>query len=130
MFSKGQQKYTSAKSCCKYQARESDNFLFHSNIYFSFDQVGDGTNLVIILAGALLKEAEELLRMGLKPTEVADGYELALEKALEILETLSCHEVKDISDKEAVKKVIRTSVMSKQYGNEDFLANLVSEKSA
>jgi len=74
----------------------------------------------------LLKEAEELLRMGLKPTEVADGYELALEKALEILETLSCHEVKDISDKEAVKKVIRTAVMSKQYGNEDFLANLVS----
>jgi chaperonin GroEL (HSP60 family) len=48
-------------------------------------QVGDGTNLVIILAGALLKEAEELLRMGLKPTEVADGYELALGKALEIL---------------------------------------------
>ncbi len=64
--------------------------------------------------------------MGLKPTEVADGYELALEKALEILETLSCHEVNDISDKEAVKKVIRTAVMSKQYGNEDFLANLVS----
>ena len=81
--------------------------------------------MVIILAGALLKEAGELLRMGLKPTEVADGYELALEKALEVLETLSCHEVKDISDKEAVNKVIRTSVMSKQLGNEDFLANLV-----
>ena len=52
-------------------------------------QVGDGTNLVIMLAGALLKEAEDLLRMGLKPTEVAEGYELALEKALAILETLS-----------------------------------------
>ena len=79
-----------------------------------------------MFAGALLKEAEELLRMGLKPTEVADGYELALEKAIEVLETLSCHEVKDISDKVAVKKIIRTAVMSKQYGNEDFLADLVS----
>jgi hypothetical protein len=87
--------------------------------------VGDGTNLVIMLAGALLKEAEELLRMGLKPTEVAEGYELALEKALEILETLSCYEVKDISNKEEVKKVVKAAVMSKQYGNEEFLANLV-----
>jgi T-complex protein 1 subunit theta len=40
--------------------------------------------------GSLLKEAEDLLRMGLKPTEVAEGYERALEKALEVLETLSC----------------------------------------
>ena len=83
-----------------------------------------------MLAGALLKEAEDLLRMGLKPTEVADGYELALEKALAILETLSCHEVKDISDKEDVKKVIKAAVMSKQYGNEEFLANLVRKKSS
>lgn len=89
-------------------------------------EVGDGTNLVIMLAGALLKEAEELLRMGLKPTEVAEGYELALEKALEILETLSCYEVKDISNKKEVKKVIKAAVMSKQYGNEEFLANLIT----
>ena len=41
---------------------------------------------MIVLAGALLKESEDLLRMGIKPTEVASGYELALEKALNILE--------------------------------------------
>ena len=29
-------------------------------------EVGDGTNLVIILAGSLLKEAEDLIRMGKK----------------------------------------------------------------
>ena len=57
-------------------------------------QVGDGTNFVIILAGALLSEAEDLIRMGLKPTEIADGYEMALEKALSVLETLSCAEIK------------------------------------
>ena len=36
-------------------------------------QVGDGTNFVILLAGALLAEAEDLIRMGIKPTEVAEG---------------------------------------------------------
>ncbi len=50
---------------------------------------------MIVLASALLSEAEELIRIGIKPTEVAEGYELALEKALEILETLSVDEIKD-----------------------------------
>lgn len=68
-------------------------------------EVGDGTNAVMILAASLLENADELLRMvrphkfaitelfagyrydfqGLKPTEVAEGYELAGKKALEIL---------------------------------------------
>ena len=66
----------------------------HSLLNFHGIQVGDGTNFVIILAGALLSEAEDLIRMGLKPTEIADGYEMALEKALSVLETLSCAEIK------------------------------------
>ena len=32
-----------------------------------------------------MTNAEELLRMGLSPTEVAEGYETASEKALSIL---------------------------------------------
>ena len=89
--------------------------------------MGDGTNFVIILAGALLSEAEELIRMGLKPTEIADGYEMALEKALAVLETLSCAEIKDTRNLEEVKKAVRPAVMSKQYGHEDFLADLISK---
>jgi len=90
-------------------------------------EVGDATNFVIIFCGALLRQSEELLRMGLKPTEVAEGYEMALEKALEVLETLSCYEVKNTKDEESVKKAVRTAVMSKQYGNEDFLATLITK---
>merc|ERR1712004_939492 len=79
-------------------------------------EVGDATNFVIIFCGALLRQSEELLRMGLKPTEVA-----------EVLETLSCYEVKNTKDEESVKKAVRTAVMSKQYGNEDFLASLITK---
>merc|ERR1719449_202822 len=91
------------------------------------NEIGDATNFVIIFAGALLRVAEDLLRMGLKPTEVAEGYEIALTKALEILPTLSCYEVTNTRDEESVKKAIRTGVMSKQYGYEDFLADLISK---
>jgi len=91
------------------------------------NEVGDATNFVIIFCGALLRASEELLRMGLKPTEVAEGYEMALTKALEILQTLSCFEVKNTKDEETVKKAIRTAVMSKQYGNEDFLSDLITK---
>jgi len=88
-------------------------------------EVGDGTNFVIILAGELLKQAEDLVRMGLKPTEVAEGYEIACRKALEVLESCACHEIKDAKNNDEVRKAVRTAVMSKQYGNEDFLADLI-----
>eukprot|EP00096_Caligus_rogercresseyi_P016771 TRINITY_DN969_c0_g1_i1.p1 TRINITY_DN969_c0_g1~~TRINITY_DN969_c0_g1_i1.p1 ORF type:complete len:547 (-),score=228.98 TRINITY_DN969_c0_g1_i1:450-2090(-) len=90
-------------------------------------EVGDGTNFVVVLCGALLKEAEDLLRMGLKPTEVAEGYELAMEKALEILEGLSTRSVKDTRSEEDVKPAINSAIMSKQYGVHDFLGALISQ---
>src|SRR5437762_14179664 len=49
-------------------------------------EMGDATNLVIVLAGELLKNAEELLRMGLKTSDIITGYERAQKYALEGLE--------------------------------------------
>ncbi|KAG8234600.1 hypothetical protein J437_LFUL017103 [Ladona fulva] len=89
-------------------------------------EVGDGTNFVIIFAGALLEASEDLLRMGLTPSEIVDGYELALAKALEILPSLTCYEIKDVRDVKEVSNGIRTSISSKQYGNEDFLTDLIA----
>ena len=40
---------------------------------------------------------------------------------------LMVEEVKDKKDRAAVVRVIRTAVMSKQYGLEDFLAGLVAD---
>ncbi len=51
---------------------------------------------------------------------------MALEKALEELEKLCVDEIKDPSNEQEVLKAVRTAVMSKQYGHEDFLAKLIS----
>ena len=49
--------------------------------------MGDGTNLVLILAGEMLKRSEHLLTMGLHPSDVILGYEMALAKGREELES-------------------------------------------
>lgn len=90
-------------------------------------EMGDATNLVIVLAGELLKKAEDLLRMGLKASDIVTGYERAQKFALETLEELEVDKVQDLRSKEELSKAVRTVVASKQNGNEDFLADLVSE---
>ncbi|MCJ1413005.1 T-complex protein 1 subunit theta [Ptychographa xylographoides] len=90
-------------------------------------EMGDATNMVIVLAGELLKKAEELLRMGLKASEIAQGYERALKETLKVLDQLVVDEVKDIRSQAELSKAIRTVVASKQSGSEDFLADLVAE---
>lgn len=83
---------------------------------------------MILLIGGLLEQAEELIRMGLKPVEIIEGYELARDKILnDFLPELAVAEVKDVRNSEYVQKAIRCSVMSKQYGNEDFLSTLITK---
>jgi len=50
-----------------------------------------------------------------------------LEKALEVLPTLVCETVEDVHDKVAVNRAIKTAIMSKQFGNENFLAPLIAD---
>ncbi|XP_025207003.1 T-complex protein 1 subunit theta [Melanaphis sacchari] len=91
-------------------------------------EVGDGTNFVIIFAGALLEQAEHLLKMGLTPVEVCEGFQVALEKTLELLPTLTCHEIKDIknnAEQIVLTQAVKSSIMSKQYGQEQFITDLV-----
>lgn len=90
-------------------------------------EMGDATNLVIVLAGELLRKAEDLLRMGLKTSDIVTGYEKAQKMALDALEQLSVDQVDDIHSQEDLSKAIRTVVSSKQHGSEDFLADLVAE---
>ena len=96
-------------------------------------ECGDGTNLVVSLAGELLSETEDLLRMGLHPADVVGGYEVAGRKACEFLEEMvwgSCA-VGGAADEEGKKreliKAIRPVLAAKQWGSEDILAPLVAE---
>src|SRR6267143_810296 len=48
-------------------------------------EVGDGTTSSVVLAGALLQNAEELLNQGVHPTVIVDGYRKAAHEAQRIL---------------------------------------------
>jgi len=52
-------------------------------------EVGDGTTTAVVLAGELLKKAEQLLDQEIHPTVIAKGYRIAAERAQEILDKIS-----------------------------------------
>ena len=78
------------------------------------DMVGDGTTTAVVLAGELLRRAEELLDQGIHPTVVVSGYRKAIEKAKESLEKNGV--TLDLNDHETLKKVAMTSMASKAVG--------------
>src|SRR5215213_4298861 len=53
------------------------------------NEVGDGTTSTVVLAGSLLSKAEELIAKGVHPTVIVDGYTMASEKAIEILNKIA-----------------------------------------
>jgi len=52
------------------------------------DEIGDGTTGVVVLAGALLEQADKLLDKGIHPVRIAEGFERACEVAIAKLGTI------------------------------------------
>jgi len=75
------------------------------------DEVGDGTTTSVVVAGELLKKAEDLIDQDLHPTVIVDGYREASAKALEILDEIAIKV--DPSDKSTLRKVAEVSLASK-----------------
>lgn len=75
------------------------------------EEVGDGTTTAVVLAGELLKKAEALLEQEIHPTLVAQGFELAAEKAVEILKKIAIDVKKDDSD--VLEKIVLTAMTGK-----------------
>ena len=100
------------------------------------NEVGDGTTSSVIVAGALLEKAEEMIKKEIHPTVIVDGYRKAMRQALEILNKIA-EEVK-ADDNTVLKHVARTSMESKIVSvDSDVLADLavsavlaVAEKAA
>ena len=79
------------------------------------DMVGDGTTTAVVLAGELLKRAEELLDQNIHPTILVSGYRKAAVKAVEAINRVAWPVEED--DRATLRKVAITSMSSKAIGN-------------
>jgi thermosome len=75
------------------------------------NEVGDGTTSSVILTGALLEKAEELIDKNVHPSVIVDGYTAASNEALQILEKIAIKVKTD--DKDLLAKIANTSMYSK-----------------
>jgi thermosome len=76
------------------------------------NEAGDGTTSSVIVAGALLEKAEELIKQGIHPTVIVDGYRKAMRQALDILNKIA-EDVKLDTGHAVLKNIARTSMESK-----------------
>ncbi|AFU58992.1 archaeal thermosome [Candidatus Nitrososphaera gargensis Ga9.2] len=88
------------------------------------EEVGDGTTSSVIIAGAMLEKAEELLiKKGIHPTIIVDGYRKAMRMSIEILNKIA--EDVNINDHAVLKDIAKTSMESKIVSvDSDVLADL------
>jgi thermosome len=88
------------------------------------NEVGDGTTSSVIIAGALLDKAEELINKDVHPTVIVDGYLKAADKAQQVLEEIA--EKISPDSKPDLLKVATTSMMTKLVSEDaPYLADLV-----
>ncbi|MBI5698403.1 MAG: TCP-1/cpn60 chaperonin family protein [Thaumarchaeota archaeon] len=88
------------------------------------NEVGDGTTSAVILAGALLENAESLINQNVHPTVIVDGYRKAQKKVLQFLKEIA-EEVTG-NDKSILMKIARTSMQTKLVRKEsEHLAELI-----
>ncbi|CAL5992780.1 TCP-1_chaperonin subunit theta [Hexamita inflata] len=89
-------------------------------------EFGDGTNLVITLAGELLAQAEQLLQQGIVVQDVVSGYEKAFKYIQDNIEKIRTPQISPLTE-QGLKKLILSAVSSKQYGQEVIISNLISQ---
>ncbi len=75
------------------------------------NEVGDGTSSVVVLAGALIEKAEELINKDVHPTIIVDGYRKSALKSIEIFNHIA--QKIDGGDKSELIKVAKTSMQTK-----------------
>ena len=91
-------------------------------------EVGDGTTSVVLIAAELLRRANELVKAGIHPTSIIQGYRIAMKEAIKYVQSKGITiKSASLSDEQLVS-VARTSLNSKFIGSEDdFFAKMVVE---
>ena len=85
-------------------------------------ECGDGTTSSVVIAGELLKQSEELINANVHPTVITNGYKMAAQKAVEVLNEIAV----DAKDDKILKQVAATALTGKSVGEEeDKLADIV-----
>ena len=80
------------------------------------NEVGDGTSSVVVLAGALIEKAEELINKDVHPTIIVDGYRKSALKSIEIFNQLA--QKIDGGNKAELMKIAKTSMQTKLVSKE------------
>ena len=85
-------------------------------------ECGDGTTTAVVLAGELLKQSETLIDQNIHPTVITNGFKLAAEKAVEILNKIAVPS----DDDKLLKQVAGTAMTGKSIGGEgEHLSELI-----
>ncbi|OWF40965.1 T-complex protein 1 subunit zeta-like [Mizuhopecten yessoensis] len=85
------------------------------------DITGDGTTSNVLIIGELLKQADLYVSEGLHPRIIAEGFEMARNRALQVLDEVK---IKREVDRDTLIQVARTSLRTKVYND---LADLLTE---
>ena len=88
-------------------------------------EVGDGTTSVVILAGELLRRANDLVRNKIHPTSIIGGYRLAMRESVKFLESTLATDIAALGT-ETILNCAKTSMSSKIVGADaDFFGKMV-----
>ena len=82
----------------------------------------DGTTSSVVLSGELLKRSEDLIEQNVHPTVICEGFRLAAEKAVELLEA---HGISTENQDSVLMEVAKTALTGKSAGAvKSFMADI------
>ena len=88
------------------------------------NEVGDGTTSSVVVAGALLEKAEQLLNKDVHSSVIVEGYQAASDKTLELLSQIAKSILPD--DRNSLLKIAKTSMESKLISDDsDLISKIV-----
>ncbi|UCE35990.1 MAG: TCP-1/cpn60 chaperonin family protein [Thermoplasmata archaeon] len=86
------------------------------------NECGDGTTTAVVIAGELLKKAEELTESNIHATIVANGYRLAADEAKKVLVKMSIKTSPE--DKKLLGDIAKTAMTGKSIGASEHLSQI------